>query len=205
MQLFPRSLHPQRQILAVSFGFSDSMAFQLHRLCPTPPSPCEVFLIPFKVCLLPPPCCRLSASLPQLQIPSFPAETPSFATSWLLPTRAGSTALLWEVQSPVSSKWFCLTWSRYLEECNLNLGINWIRHTSCWNGTKEMKRENIRDEWYDCDNNIPENNSLWSLTVEFIKVHRVLSNPKHQFLPFEETIWLYDNYSNLQSILHLTQ
>lgn len=68
-----------------------------------------------------------------------------------------------------------------------------------------MKRKNIRAEWYDWDGNNLENNSLWSPTVEFIMLHRVLSNPKHQFLPLEETIkrWLYDNYSHLQSILHL--
>lgn len=63
-----------------------------------------------------------------------------------------------------------------------------------------MKRENIRDEWSDCDNN-PENISLWSLRDE--------AQSSEQSKTSVLTIWKkklkngYDHCNKLQSILHL--
>lgn len=126
VQFFPISLYPQRQILA----FSHPMTFQLQQtLSNSPPVPVKFSSSPLRSAFslhLP----ALSASLPQLQVPSFPTEIPCVATPWLFLTKAGSVAPQWEVQSPVSSRRFCLTRSLYLEECNMKLAIDQIRHMS---------------------------------------------------------------------------
>ena len=130
MQVFPISLYPQRQILAFSFGFSHPMTFQLQQTLSNSPQ----FLLKFSSSPLRSAfslhLTTLSASLPQLQVPSFPTEIPWIATPWLFLTKAGSVAPQWEVQSPVSSRRFCLTRSLYLEECNMKLAIDQIRYMS---------------------------------------------------------------------------
>lgn len=85
--------------------------FSYSTLRPILPSPCEVLLSPFKVYLLPAPHHRLSASSPQLQVPSLPIKIPSIVTTWLFCIKAGFITPLLEKQSPVFSRWFCLTQS----------------------------------------------------------------------------------------------
>lgn len=72
--------------------------FSYSRLCPVPPSPWEVLLIPFKVHLL------LLLLAEDCQHPCLSwrlliAEILSFATTWHFLTRAGSIGLLREVHS----------------------------------------------------------------------------------------------------------